>query len=223
MLIKGAFIASTNPAGNIFRGDIRIENGKIAETGQGLKGDDDIIDASGMAALPGFVNTHCHSPMSLLRGYADDLPLDDWLQNHVWPIEAKFGASDYYDGAMLSCAEMIRSGITSFADMYFHMGEVAKAVNDSGIKGVLAPTLIDGIGEHAGFNALKRFLGEDFGPRVVKSVSLHAPYSCSEETLMKGKEIAGRMRLQIHVAETSKEIADMKSAKGMSPVGWLIP
>ncbi|MCR4398518.1 MAG: amidohydrolase family protein, partial [Firmicutes bacterium] len=91
-------------------------------------------DASGCVVMPGFINAHAHSAMSLLRAWANDLGLDDWLRTKIWPAEARMGREDVYWGAVLACAEMTRAGVTTFCDMYFHMDEVARAVSEAGLR-----------------------------------------------------------------------------------------
>ncbi len=120
-------------AGDLKNGTVVIEDGKITEIGEKTsESADTVIDAKHSVVMPGLVNTHTHAAMTLFRGYADDLQLADWLEGHIWPAEAKLTADDVYKGSLLACLEMIRSGTTSFADMYFYMDETAKAVEASG-------------------------------------------------------------------------------------------
>ena len=108
---------------------------------------DDTYDASGQALVPSFFNTHTHASMTLLRGYADDLPLFPWLNDHIWPFEAKMQAHDIYAGAKLAALEMIRSGTTWFCDMYWMAEETVQAVAESGIRATVGVTLMDHLGE----------------------------------------------------------------------------
>ncbi|MFO8061232.1 MAG: amidohydrolase family protein, partial [Bacillota bacterium] len=103
---------------------------------------EDVVDASGCAVLPGLVNAHCHAAMSLLRGYADDMPLMRWLEDRIWPAEAHLLPEDVYWGTALAALEMLRGGVTTFADMYFHTDQAARAVADAGMRGVLSLGLI---------------------------------------------------------------------------------
>ncbi len=147
ILIKNTQIISmsdNNP--DVFQGDIGIDGEDIVFVGSEQPGfqADKTIDGSGTITLPGLINAHTHISMSLMRNYADDLPFWPWLTEKIWPIEANLTAEDCYWGAMLSISEMIRSGITTFADMYFFMDEVAKAVDETGIRANLSRGLVGG-------------------------------------------------------------------------------
>ncbi|RLF79285.1 N-ethylammeline chlorohydrolase, partial [Thermococci archaeon] len=112
---------------DIINADIYIEGNRIAKVGKGLKlSAEYVIGANGKVISPGFINAHTHSPMTILRGLADDLPLMEWLQKYVWPVEKKLTSKHIYWGALLGILEMIKGGTTTFVDMYFHMEEVAK-------------------------------------------------------------------------------------------------
>ncbi len=114
---------------------IFIQDGEIKQIGKNLKGPaDSEIDGHGKIALPGLINTHTHLSMTMFRGYADDMQLQDWLQKKIWPLEAKLTGEACYYGALLGSAEMILSGTTSFVDMYFYMEDVARAVAESGLR-----------------------------------------------------------------------------------------
>jgi 5-methylthioadenosine/S-adenosylhomocysteine deaminase len=128
-------------------GAIVIKGGEIAFVGKresavGIYADKK-IDAKGKVALPGLINCHTHVAMTLFRGLAEDKPLDVWLRETIWPLEAKLTLDDIYFGALLGCLEMLKSGTTCFADMYFHEDMVAKAVSESGLRAVLAEGIIE--------------------------------------------------------------------------------
>ncbi|HQC33810.1 MAG TPA: amidohydrolase family protein, partial [Methanoculleus sp.] len=127
--------------------DIAVdETGTIAGIGEGIRREHDvdvIIDGSDRLAFPGLVNTHTHAAMTLLRGYGDDMPLQEWLSQKIWPLEAHLTGDDVYAGTRLACLEMIRSGTIAFNDMYFFMDRAAQAVNDMGIRATLAYGFID--------------------------------------------------------------------------------
>ena len=125
------------------RASILVEDGVIGQVGKINGPADKEIDGSGKIALPGLINAHTHLSMTLFRGYADDMQLQDWLQKKIWPLEAKLTNEDCYFGALLGALEMIRSGTTSFVDMYFHMEDVARAVAESGLRGFLSYGTID--------------------------------------------------------------------------------
>ncbi|MEK6851612.1 MAG: amidohydrolase family protein, partial [Candidatus Thermoplasmatota archaeon] len=116
---------------------VHVEGNRIAEIGRRREADV-VLDGRGKALIPGFVNAHTHAAMALLRGYADDMPLQEWLSTRIWPAERKLTPEAVYWGTKLACLEMIKSGTTCFNDMYFHMDRAAKAVEESGIRGVLS-------------------------------------------------------------------------------------
>jgi 5-methylthioadenosine/S-adenosylhomocysteine deaminase len=141
IIIKNATIISDE----IKRGSLLIQDDKIVEISDkiGSRDADEVINAEGKVLTPGLVNSHTHLSMTLMRGLADDMPLDTWLNNHIWPVEAQLEGEHCYAGALLACAEMIKSGTTCFNDMYFFMDHVARAVDESGIRGMLSHGMID--------------------------------------------------------------------------------
>ena len=186
---------------------------------------DSIYDASGEAIVPSFFNTHTHAAMTLLRGYADDMELFTWLNDHIWPFEAKMTAQDIYNGSRLAVLEMIRSGTTFFCDMYWMMEETAKAVEEMGIRAALGVTLMDRLGEEKIATDL-RFLESWKSPcanRVELAIAPHAVYTAGPELLERCAQAArsNGQRLTIHVSETRQEVEDCIRARGMSPVRWL--
>ena len=209
----------------IKNGDILIEGNKIAKVGKNINSREEVIDANGMVALPGFINTHTHSSMTLLRGYADDLPLMKWLKEYIWPLESLLKPEDCYIGSKLACLEMIKAGITTFSDMYFHMTDVAKAVEESGIRGVLSYVINDLMPENfAGITATKRFLNEvKKSERIIPIIGPHSPYACSKETLQKSKELADELKtlIHMHAAETREEVEESKKKFGLRPIEYL--
>lgn len=205
-----------------------IDGSKIIETGTGeLPGEDrfaEIIDAHNMVAMPGLVNTHTHTAMTLFRGYADDLPLMEWLQNKIWPLEKGLQSNDYYWGTMLGIAEMIKSGTTCFADMYFQMEQAAKAVSESGIRACLAYGMI-GVGPDSekAFNDSRHFYEEWHGQadgRINVFLGPHAPYTCPPDYLKRVISLSEELdaRIHIHLAETISEVEQIKDQYGKTPV-----
>ena len=209
---------------------IFIQDGEIKEIGRDLKSPaDSEIDGRGGIALPGLINTHTHLSMTMFRGYADDLLLQDWLQKKIWPLEAKLTGEACYYGALLGSAEMSLSGTTSFVDMYFYMEDVARAVAKSGLRGFLSYGIIDLMDPAKArmeqekarkFFDYIRGLGN---PRIRFALGPHAPYTCSAETLLWAKEFAEKNDVidHIHVAETRKEQADSQQQHGMRIVEYL--
>jgi 5-methylthioadenosine/S-adenosylhomocysteine deaminase len=188
---------------------------------------DQVIDARGCAVLPGLVNAHTHVSMTLLRGYADDMGLQEWLERKIWPAEMKLRPEDVYWGAMLGIAEMIRGGVTTFSDMYHYFSAVADAVVESGIRGCVSgvllgilPTAEEDLRRAVEFTAeMKR----KAHPRLVPMLAPHAIYTCPDPLLVRVAEAAAELgvRLHIHVSETEKEVADCIAEHGETPVQHL--
>ena len=186
-------------------------------------------NARGKIVLPGFVNTHTHAAMTLLRGLADDLPLDRWLHEKIFPAEAKNVSRNFvYDGTLLAALEMIRGGTTTFADMYYFEEDAARAVEKAGLRAVLGETWIDfpvpdhkNIAETLAYmkGFVKRWKGR---PRIVPAVAPHSSYTCSRETLLAARDFAIQNGIPIltHVAETTKERDDAVAKWGKSPVAY---
>lgn len=208
------------------RKDIGIENGKIAQIGGKIEKDGRVLEADGCAVLPGFENAHTHTGMSLLRGYADDMELEEWLEKKIWPMEQKLGEKDVELAAELSALEMIRCGTTKFHDMYFHMDSVTKAVQKSGLRGVLAYGMVDLGNKGKREKELKeeeRFIKhvEELGNRKIKAaLGPHGVGTCSEEMLEKTKKLAEKYGVEIHthLAETRKEVYEVEKRTGKRPV-----
>ena len=230
ILIKNALIL--NPT-NDFKGkqSLLIKNDKIAEITEEIDDSkvDKIIDATGKILLPGFVNTHTHLSMTLFRGLADDLSLDSWLNDHIWPMEANLNGDYCYIGALLGAVELIKSGTTTFSDMYFYMEDVARAVDEAGIRAVLSYGMIDFGDAEKRENEIKENLtlfencnGMADG-RIKVFFGPHSPYTASEELLVKVRELADEynMGIHIHVSETQKEINDVSEEKGLRPFEYL--
>ncbi|HJJ90880.1 MAG TPA: amidohydrolase [Methanocorpusculum sp.] len=187
-----------------------------------------IIDGKGATALPGMINMHTHSPMGLLRGYADDMPLSEWLSTKIWPIEAHLTKKEIYWGAKLACLEMIRTGTTTFNDMYFMMDNIADAVEEAGIRACLAYCMIDN-GNHTKFESecsiMEKTISElksRSNPRIMAGVAPHSIYTVSEEGLRWCAEFSKteNIPLHIHVNETNENPECIKS-HGMRVVPWL--
>lgn len=209
---------------------VLVEDGRIAAiSSTGRLEADTIIDCAGKILLPGLVNTHTHLSMSLLRGYADDMHLQEWLSEKIWPLEARLDGEICYAGALLGCMEMIRTGTTSFVDMYFFMEDVARAVDEAGLRGILSFGAIDLFDAERATEAKKKT--ESFishikslrNPRIRFSLGPHSPYSCSQETLLDLKRVADRENaiIQIHLAETRKEQAGFQRTQGCREVEYL--
>ena len=226
-LIKNASVLL--PDGSVKVADIAIENDRIAAVGSLPEGwlADSRIDAAGKMAVPGFVNAHTHASMTLLRSYADDMQLMDWLQNKIWPIEAEMKKEDIYWGAMLAVAEMIKRGTTTFADMYGDMEKVAEAVAESGIRAVLSRGMI-GVAPN-GRQALEenKQLYADYHQaadgRITVMFGPHAPYTCPPDFLklvVKEAQSLGA-EIHIHLSETKDEVVNCQRDYGKSPIALM--
>ncbi len=227
ILIRGAnVLLFENEEAVIKEADIAIEDGIIKSVGsvdeQFIA--EKTIEANGMIAMPGLINTHTHIPMSLLRNYADDMAFWEWLQEKVWPIEAKMNEEDIYWGSMLSISELIMSGTTCFNDMYRFAGTVAKAMADTGIRGAVSNTLFDMTrNEDNGFEKAieihKQWHGASNG-RISTFISPHAPYTCSDDYLKGAAETAKRLGvpLHTHISESAREVEESVRDFGKSPV-----
>ncbi|HYB84327.1 MAG TPA: amidohydrolase [archaeon] len=231
MLIKNcSWLVTQNPNRDILRDhSIMIDDGKIIEIGSAVKAADVVVDGAGKIALPGLINTHTHLSMVLLRGYADDMRLQDWLQEKIWPVEVRLTPDACYKGALLGCAEMIMSGTTTFIDMYFNMEDVARAVKESGLRALLSYGIIDlfdsgkAKAEQEKSRKFFEYVRSLETPRIQFALGPHAPYTCSPETLLWAREFAEKHRVinHIHIAETRKEQADSQKQHGARIVEYL--
>lgn len=210
-------IENTIIIGNeIKKGSILLEDDKISSINQNLshKDADIVIAGEGKVLIPGLVNTHTHLSMTLLRGLADDMVLDTWLNDHIWPTEANLDGELCYVGAKLACAEMIKSGTTTFNDMYFYMDRVAQAVDESGIRGNICHGMLDMGDEEkrkAEYKESLRIIDKCHNTadgRIKVSFGPHAPYTCSTELLTWVRKKASQLgvRIHTHVSETEFEV-----------------
>ena len=209
--------------------DIAIdEEGMIAGIGKDARKTIDadiIIDGSDRVAIPGLVNTHTHAAMTLLRGYADDMPLQEWLSEKIWPLEAHLSGDDVYWGTKLACLEMIKSGTVAFNDMYFFMERAADAVDEMGLRATLAYGFIDlGMEEKReaeikATEALVAHVKARKNPRIQAAVGPHSVYTVSPEGLSWCAEFAEEQGIAVHVhlSETEKEVTDCVAEFGKRP------
>ncbi len=214
----------------IGNGLIAIEDGTIIHCGSGSLPDlwkpDEIIDGNRLLALPGLINCHTHAGMTFTRGYADDRPLMIWLNDYIWPLEARLTADDIYWGTMLGISEMLASGTTTFADMYFMMHRAAEAVKESGIRAVLSTGMIglgSGVNEKLAQSVdfAVNWRGEADG-RISTMLAPHAPYTCPPPFMKKVLDKAEKhqLPLHIHLAETRNEIEEIEKNYGKTPIEW---
>lgn len=217
----------------IDKGLIAIENDRISYVGKAAGAPkiraENVIEAHGKVAVPGLVNCHTHAAMTLLRGVGEDQDLNKWLTEAIWPLEAKLKPSDIHDGALLGCLEMIKSGTTCFADMYFNEGAVAKAVEETGLRAVLAPGILEAGDRERGEKYLKegvktakKYHGSANG-RISMRLGSHATYTCSPDLLKQVREAASKLNIGIHmhVAESKEMVKLVKETYGLTPVELL--
>ena len=227
ILIKDTTILSDS----IIKGSVLVVDNKIEEISTNLvdKDADIVINGQNKITMPGLINTHSHVAMTLLRGVGDDQDLQTWLNEYIWPREAKLNEELVYAGSKLAMAEMIKTGTTTFNDMYFYMEETAKAVEESGMRALLGYGMIDLFDEEkrkSELNETKKFIDKCHNTadgRVQVAVAPHAPYTCSEEILKESKKLADthNLKLHIHVSETKQEVTDLQKERNETPFEYL--
>ena len=183
---------------------------------------DRTIDAHGGIIAPGFINTHTHVPMTMMRGYADDLSLMDWLQNRIWPAEERLTADAVYWGSMLAMSEFASSGVTCFSDMYNFTEQVAKAANDAGLRALISTAVLD-IDDGGDARLSKAEALFDFVQsydRVCAAIGPHAEYTVSPAMMQKVRDSAARLnaRIHVHVSETRAEHQECIARHGLTPI-----
>lgn len=188
------------------------------------------FDCGGKTLIPGMVNAHTHAAMTLLRGLADDRRLDVWLLGYMMPVEREFVAPDFVRvGTLLACGEMIRSGVTCFADMYYYEEQVARATAEAGMRAVCSQTVLkfpapDAESYEDSLAAARQFIANWRGhPLIVPSIAPHAPYTCTAEILRQCTDVAVEfdVPLHIHISETLQEVQDWRETYGMPVVPWI--
>jgi 5-methylthioadenosine/S-adenosylhomocysteine deaminase len=187
-----------------------------------------VIDGKKKAAIPGMFNGHTHAAMTLLRGYADDMPLHEWLSTKIWPLEAKMTEGEVYWGTKLACLEMIQSGTTFFNDMYWYWEGSARAVAESGIRAMLSAVFIDGFDDEKANEQIRRNealyeASKQLSERIIFALGPHALYTVSKESLYWVKEFSEKhdLLVHIHVSETKEEVEECITRYGMRPVEFL--
>lgn len=220
-----------------------IHDGAIAVSGSTIKdvGDyseiskkystDKVYGGDGKVVFPGLINTHSHAAMVYFRGLADDLPLQEWLEKHIWPAEGKWMSAEFVEDAVgLACLEMLKSGVTTYTDQYFYQSVAAKKVSRIGMRGVLGAGVIDfpftgyaSSVEDYFINAeslIKEYRNDEL---ITPCIAPHATYTCSPENYQRANGISEKYNVPIHthVAETQFEIAQIKDRYGMTPVEHL--
>lgn len=235
-LLTNAHVLTMNPNGDLFpngavalAGNLIVAVGPAADLTKQFPAAE-TIDCKGRALLPGLVNAHTHVPMTLLRGMADDLRLDVWLLGYVMPVEREFVSPDFVRlGSLLACAEMVRSGVTAFADMYYFEDHIAQATAEAGLRAVCSQTVLkfpspDATSYEDSLAAARDYIAKWKGHAlIVPSVAPHAPYTCTVEILRACAALAVEydVPLHTHIAETALEVQDSKDQHGMRVVPWV--
>lgn len=206
--------------------DLRVENDEIADIGDDLDPEgEEILDCSNKVVLPGLINCHTHVSMSLLRGISDNKKLQDWLHEDIFPAEEEMTDEDIYQGARLGIAEMLKTGTTCFNDMYAPEEQVAKAVDETGIRAVLGEGFVDIHGDLDEKLERSREFIEKYKDheRITPAVNPHAAYTCSEEALERAKQQADEYNvpIHVHVSETREENEDSIEEHGETPTEHL--
>src|SRR5712691_10904177 len=236
LIIRGGTVVTMDAERRVIEnGGIAVKGGRIVAVGQSAEIDRgyaarEIVDASGKVIILGLINGHTHVPMTLFRGLADDLDLQEWLTKYIFPAEAKNVTEDFVRvGTRLGLAEMIRSGTTTYCDMYYFEDAIADETSKAGMRGVLGETVIDFPVADNKTNAevmayVERFVKKWQGnPLVVPAIAPHAPYTVSEEHLKAMRAFSDRTGAPIvtHISETKREVDDSIKAKGASPIDYL--
>jgi 5-methylthioadenosine/S-adenosylhomocysteine deaminase len=189
---------------------------------------DTVLDGTDMALLPSFVNGHTHAAMTLLRGYAEDMELQTWLENYIWPLEGQLDEEDVYIGSKLACLEMIKTGTTFFNDMYWHFPGTARAVEEMGVRAALSSVFID-FNDEATADRRWRECQElfrdyrNYSDRIIFALGPHAVYSVSRDSLVRARDFAEEhgLMVHIHMSETRAELEQARSSLGATPTQYL--
>lgn len=227
LLIQGAVVlqidGATAPVS--LNQDIAITQGRIAALSPAISPGlaRERIDATGMLAIPGLVNSHAHVAMGLFRGAAEDVTIEEWFNQYIWPMEANLTEGDVYWGTLLGLAEMIESGVTTVADHYFAMDEVARAVEEAGTRALLAWTIFGGVGAEERLQHsvafVERWQGAAEG-RIRAWLGPHAPYTCAPDFLARVAQEARALGvgIHIHLSETAEQVQQSLQQYGQTPV-----
>ena len=231
ILLNGTVVTMNESMVVFHHGAVAIKDGKIVAVGpavdlaQGYEAGE-VLDCAGRVIVPGLINAHTHVPMSLLRGLADDLRLDVWLYGYMLPVEREFvNEESCYYGTLLSCAEMIRSGVTCFADMYYFEDEVARAAQEAGMRAICAETVMklptpDAASYDESLEYCRRFIAGWKGHElIVPAVGPHSPYTCTPEILEEMARLALEhdVPLLIHISETQGDVEGTQELYGCAP------
>lgn len=232
-LIKNGIFITLDEKMPLIEGCLVIKDDRIQYVGETVQEPlemfDEVIDGTGKLYMPGLVNTHGHAAMSLLRGFGDDLALQVWLEQKMWPMEAKFTSKDVHAGTALSVLEMLKGGTTAFVDMYDHMDQVAMVVEEAGIRGCLTRGVIGlcppDVQEHKLQDAIqfaKNWHGKANG-RITTMIAPHSPYTCPPDYIEKFVQASYDLNLPMHthMSETRREVQQNIDEYGLRPTHHL--
>jgi len=236
LILTGGAVATMNPDFDLFEpGAVVVKGAKIVAVGSAGEisaswEGEEVVDCSGHAVFPGLINAHTHAPMTLVRGLADDLRLEVWLMGYMMPVERQFVRPDFcWLGTQLACAEMIRSGVTCFGDMYYYEEAVADATAQVGLRAVCAQSILkfptpDAASYDEGLRLAQDFVTRWKGhPLIIPAVGPHAVYTATTEMLQECTALAVEQDapLHIHIAETAQEVQEHRAEYGMPIVPWV--
>ncbi len=236
LILRNATVLTMNDKFQIFSpGAVVINDDSIFDVGYEIDiatkyEADTTYDCGGKILMPGLINAHAHMPMTLLRGLADDLRLDVWLMGYMMPVEREFVSPEFVRlGTKLACAESIRSGVTTFVDMYYFESDVAQATAEAGLRAVCGESVLKFPTPDATYFEESLEYAEEFikkwkgHPLIEPSIAPHAPYTCTDEILKACTELAIRydIPLQIHISETASEVEEIREESGMPVVPYV--
>ncbi|MCG8346988.1 MAG: amidohydrolase [Chloroflexales bacterium] len=234
LLVHGAVVAMDHSENVCFDGALAIRGRDIVAVGTSSELLDrfsaaEIRDCSGCAIIPGLINAHAHVPMSLLRGLVADQQLDVWLFGYMFPVESQFVDPEFsYIGTLLSCAEMLRGGITTFVDMYYFEDQVARAADQAGMRAICGQTVMrlptpDAASFDEGLERARTFIEQWHGhERIIPTVAPHAPYTCTDAIYREAAALCRRydVPLNTHLSETAREVQESREQRGVTPIGY---
>jgi 5-methylthioadenosine/S-adenosylhomocysteine deaminase len=235
LLLSNGAVVTMDPGGNVFHhGAVAIRGHEIVAVGDSAELLEryqarETVDCAGCAIIPGLINGHAHVPMSLLRGLVSDQQLDVWLFGYMFPVESRFVDPEFvYTGTLLSCAEMIRGGTTTFVDMYYFEEEVARAADEAGMRAICSQTVMrlptpDAASYDAGIERARRFMEQWHGhERIIPTIAPHAPYTCTDEIYHEAAALCRRygVPLNTHLSETAREVAESRVEREATPIAY---